>query len=112
MSEKGDGHDHNPAGFTMWMAGGGVKGGQVIRTTDELGLWAVQDRLHVHGLHATVCICSAFTISTSYSVQGQPETPTINEGEALRKNHHSVTLSAAIPAEWHQRLRSAKHRCL
>ena len=54
MSEKGDGRDHNPTGFTMWMAGGGVKGGQVIGATDELGLWATQDRLHVHDLHATL----------------------------------------------------------
>ena len=42
MSEKGDGRDHNPTGFTMWMAGGGVKGGQVIGETDELGLHASQ----------------------------------------------------------------------
>ena len=54
MSEKGDGRDHNPTGFTMWMAGGGVKGGQVIGATDELGLHAVDDRLHVHDLHATL----------------------------------------------------------
>nr|MDQ3624329.1 DUF1501 domain-containing protein [Verrucomicrobiota bacterium] len=38
MSEKGDGRDHNPTGFTMWMAGGGVKGGQTIGSTDEVGL--------------------------------------------------------------------------
>jgi len=54
MSEKGDGRDHNPTGFTMWMAGGGVKGGQVIGETDELGLRATEDRLHVHDLHATI----------------------------------------------------------
>ena len=38
FNEKGDGRDHNPWGFTMWMAGGGVKGGQTIGTTDEIGL--------------------------------------------------------------------------
>ena len=38
----------------MWMAGGGVKGGQTIGATDELGLHAVEDRLHVHDLHATI----------------------------------------------------------
>ena len=43
-----------PDGFTMWMAGGGVKGGQTIGATDELGLHAVEDRLHVHDLHATI----------------------------------------------------------
>ena len=42
FNEKGDGRDHNPWGFTMWMAGGGVKGGQYIGTTDEIGLRAVE----------------------------------------------------------------------
>ena len=54
MSEKGDGRDHNPYGFTMWLAGGGVQGGRVIGQTDEFGLHAVEDRLHVHDLHATI----------------------------------------------------------
>jgi uncharacterized protein (DUF1501 family) len=42
MSEKGDGRDHNPTGFSMWMAGGGVKGGQTIGSTDDLGLRAAE----------------------------------------------------------------------
>ncbi len=54
MSEKGDGRDHNPYGFTMWMAGGGVKGGRIIGATDEFGLHAIEDRVHVHDLHATI----------------------------------------------------------
>ncbi len=54
MSEKGNGRDHNPTGFTMWMAGGGIRGGQTIGTTDERGLRAVEDRLHVHDLHASM----------------------------------------------------------
>jgi len=54
MSESGDGRDHNPYGFTMWLAGGGVKRGHVYGATDELGLYAVQDRAHVRDLHATV----------------------------------------------------------
>ena len=57
MSEKGDGRDHNPYGFTMWMAGGGVKAGITIGRTDEVGLHAVEDRLHVHDLHATILHC-------------------------------------------------------
>jgi Protein of unknown function (DUF1501) len=48
------GRDHNPYGFTMWLAGGGVKAGIVHGATDEFGLHAVQDRVHVHDLHATV----------------------------------------------------------
>jgi hypothetical protein len=49
-----DGRDHNPYGFTIWMAGGGIKGGQVIGSTDELGLRAVEDRFHVNDLHASI----------------------------------------------------------
>jgi len=50
----GEGRDHNPYGFTIWMAGGGVRGGKVIGATDELGLRAVQDPIHVHDLHASI----------------------------------------------------------
>lgn len=53
-SQSGAGRDHNPNGFTTWLAGGGVKGGQAIGTTDELGLRAVEDRVHVHDAHATM----------------------------------------------------------
>jgi uncharacterized protein (DUF1501 family) len=52
--DKPAGRDHNPYGFTTWLAGGGVKGGQVIGATDEFGLRAVQDRVHVNDLHATI----------------------------------------------------------
>jgi uncharacterized protein (DUF1501 family) len=52
--DKPAGRDHNPYGFTVWLAGGGVKGGQVIGATDEFGLRAVQDRVHVNDLHATI----------------------------------------------------------
>jgi hypothetical protein len=50
----GSGRDHNADGFTMWMAGGGIKGGVSVGETDELGSAAVRDRLHVKNLHATV----------------------------------------------------------
>ena len=50
---KGTGRDHNSYGFTMWMAGGGIKGGTTVGTTDELGSRAVDDRFHVKHLHAT-----------------------------------------------------------
>ena len=52
--EKGTGRDHNAFGFTMWMAGGGVKGGQSIGATDELGLYAVDNRISVNDFHATI----------------------------------------------------------
>jgi hypothetical protein len=51
---EGTGRDHNAYGFTMWMAGGGIKGGVSVGETDEIGGAAVRDRLHVRNLHATV----------------------------------------------------------
>jgi hypothetical protein len=53
-SGKMNGRDHNHHGFTVWMAGGGVKGGQAVGATDELGFQAVENRVHVHDLHATI----------------------------------------------------------
>lgn len=49
-----DGRDHNPQGFTMWMAGGGVKGGMTYGATDDFGYYAVNDKVHMHDLHATI----------------------------------------------------------
>ena len=54
VSENGSGRDHNHYGMTMWLAGGGVKGGQRIGATDETGFEAVERRLHVSDLHATI----------------------------------------------------------
>jgi uncharacterized protein (DUF1501 family) len=51
---KGTGRDHNAYGFTMWMCGGGIKGGVSVGSTDELGSAAVEDRFHVRRLHATI----------------------------------------------------------
>lgn len=48
------GRDHNPYGFTIWMAGGGVRGGKIIGGTDEIGLRVAQDPVHVHDFHATL----------------------------------------------------------
>jgi uncharacterized protein (DUF1501 family) len=49
-----NGRDHNHYGFTYWLAGGGVKGGYIHGATDELGFQAVENRVHVHDLHATI----------------------------------------------------------
>jgi len=54
MSEGSNGRDHNPHGFSMWFAGGGVRGGQVIGATDAVGLRAVEERTHAHDIHATI----------------------------------------------------------
>jgi len=52
---QGDkGRDHNPRGFSIWLAGGGVKGGQVIGATDEFGYQAIENKIHIHDLHATI----------------------------------------------------------
>jgi uncharacterized protein (DUF1501 family) len=52
-SRKPDGRDHNAKGYTMWMAGGGVKGGLSYGATDDNGYKAVEDAMHIHDLHAT-----------------------------------------------------------
>ncbi len=52
--DEGAGRDHHPDCFSMWMAGGGVRGGQVIGKTDEFGLRIVEDKVHVHDLQATI----------------------------------------------------------
>ena len=49
-----NGRDHNPEGFTMWMAGGGVRGGMRYGATDDYGYYAVEDKVHIHDLHATM----------------------------------------------------------
>jgi hypothetical protein len=86
MSEQGDGRDHNPTGFTMWMAGGGINGGQTIGVTDELGLRAVEDKLHIHDLHATILhLLGIDNMALTYLQAGRPERPTINEGRACQK---------------------------
>lgn len=86
MSEQGDGRDHNPTGFTMWMAGGGVKGGQAYGATDELGLYAVEDRLHVHDIHATILhLLGIDHTQLIYSHKGRPERIDQNEGHPFTK---------------------------
>lgn len=54
MSEQGKGRDHNPWGYTVWLAGGGVRGGIAHGATDDVGLRAAEDKVHVHDLHATI----------------------------------------------------------
>jgi len=86
MSEKGDGRDHNPTGFSIWMAGGGVKGGQTIGATDELGLYAVEDKMHVHDIHASILwLLGLNNMQLTYDHKGRLERPTINEGVFNKK---------------------------
>ncbi len=53
-AEGNNGREHHPFGFTMWMAGGGIRGGMVHGATDEFGWHSVQDKVHIHDLHATI----------------------------------------------------------
>ncbi|MFV1152031.1 DUF1501 domain-containing protein, partial [Klebsiella pneumoniae] len=52
--KNGTGRDHNPGGFTVWLAGGGLKRGFAHGETDEFGHQAVRDKVHMHDLHATI----------------------------------------------------------
>ncbi|MCB1088943.1 MAG: DUF1501 domain-containing protein, partial [Verrucomicrobiae bacterium] len=86
MSEKGDGRDHNPWGFTMWMSGGGVKGGQVLGSTDELGLYAVEEPQHVHDLHSTILWSLGLDArELIFTNHGTEENPVINQGKPYLK---------------------------
>jgi hypothetical protein len=59
-SQGGKGRDHNPLGYTMWLAGGGAKGGTVVGTTDEFGLHAVENKISVNDFHATILYLLGF----------------------------------------------------
>jgi len=54
VAQGGDGRDHNPQGYTMWLAGGGIKPGIRWGATDDYGYYAVEDKMHLHDLHATM----------------------------------------------------------
>ena len=54
MAQGTNGRDHNPFGFTMWLAGGGIKGGTIFGATDEYGYYAVENKVEIHDLHATM----------------------------------------------------------
>ena len=54
VAQGGNGRDHNPEGFTMWLAGGGVRGGFQYGATDDYGYYAAENKMHIHDLHATL----------------------------------------------------------
>jgi hypothetical protein len=60
VSENGNGRDHSHYGFTMWLAGGGVRGGMTCGATDDFGFRAVENKVHVHDLHATLLYLLGF----------------------------------------------------
>jgi hypothetical protein len=80
------GRDHNHYGFSMWLAGGGVKGGQVIGATDEFGFAAVEDKVHVHDLHATILHLLGFDHEKlTYRYAGRDFRLTDVSGNVVRK---------------------------
>jgi hypothetical protein len=67
-----DGRDHHPNAFTMWMAGGGIRGGVTLGASDELGFNVVEDKVHVHDLHATILHLLGFDHTRlTYRFQGR-----------------------------------------
>jgi len=86
MSEGGNGRDHNPHGFCMWLAGGGVRGGQVIGATDAVGLRAQEERVHVHDIHATILhLLGLNHRRLTFRHNGRNERLTDTSGEVIAK---------------------------
>jgi uncharacterized protein (DUF1501 family) len=86
MSEGSDGRDHNPHGFCMWLAGGGVKGGQVIGATDDIGLRAAEGKAHAHDVQATILhLLGLNHLRLTYRHNGRNERLTDNGGELIEK---------------------------
>ncbi len=85
VSSVGQGRDHNHYGFSMWLAGGGVKGGYIHGATDELGWNAVEKRVHVHDLHATMMQLLGFNHEQlTYRFAGRDYRLTDVHGEVVR----------------------------
>lgn len=83
---SGDGRDHHPNAFTMWMAGGGVKPGVTLGKTDELGFNVVEDKVHVHDLHATILHLLGFDhTKLTYRFQGRDFRLTDVHGKVVEK---------------------------
>ncbi len=84
-TSQGKGRDHHSTGFSMWMAGGGVKGGTVYGATDEIGFNAVENRAHVHDLHATVLYLMGLDHKRlTYRYSGRDYRLTDVSGEVMR----------------------------
>jgi arylsulfatase A-like enzyme len=85
-AESGKGRDHHNLGFTMWMAGGGVKGGQVVGATDEIGLRAIERPYHFRDIHATILHQLGLDQhQLTYPHLGRNERLTFVEGKIIRE---------------------------
>ena len=84
MAEGKDGRDHNPYGFTIWLAGGGIKGGMTYGATDEIGLFAVENKLTIHDVYATVLhLLGLDHTSLTYQFSGRDFRLTDVEGDVV-----------------------------
>ena len=80
------GRDHHPSAFSMWMTGGGIKGGQVVGRTDDFGFNVVEDKIHVHDLHATILHCLGLDHKRlTYRHQGRDFRLTDVSGQVVQK---------------------------
>jgi hypothetical protein len=83
---QGDGRDHHIKGFSMWLAGGGIKGGMTLGATDELGYNAVEDVVTVHDLHATMLMLLGIDhLKFTYRYQGRDIRLTDVAGQVVAK---------------------------
>jgi hypothetical protein len=81
-----NGRDHNPFGFTMWMAGGGVKGGTIYGATDDFGFKAIDKPVHVHDLHATILhLLGIDHLKLTYRYSGRDFRLTDVSGKVIRE---------------------------
>ncbi len=82
-----DGRDHNPYGYTIWLAGGGVKPGLSYGSTDEFGYHSVENRMHLHDLHATLLYLMGMDhLKLTYRYAGRDFRLTDVHGEV----HHGI----------------------
>jgi uncharacterized protein (DUF1501 family) len=84
--ESGNGRDHNPWGYTQWLAGGGVKAGTTFGQTDEIGLQSVGKTVDTYDLHATVLqLLGLDHLKTTFLHDGRSERPTVVYGEVIKE---------------------------
>ena len=85
-NRESTGRNHHIDAYTMWLAGGGVRGGQTIGATDELGFGVAHDRVHMHDLHATVLhLLGIDHQRLTFKFQGRNFRLTDVSGEVVRK---------------------------
>ena len=84
--QSGTGRDHNPWGYTQWLAGGGVKAGTTYGQTDEIGLQAVGDKVDTYDLHATILqLMGLDHLKTTFLHNGRSERPTVVYGRVVKE---------------------------